>query len=97
MKPGDKVRKKANPSRVGVLTAETSGSPARLRYLVVFPDAEEFVLADSLEVVAGQSTQDPFDCISQGRFGPTDGSEGYMLIIPPHQIQASCYSMSRLV
>lgn len=69
MKPGDKVRKKANPSRVGVLTAETSGSPARLRYLVVFPDAEEFVLVDSLEVVAGQSTQDPFDCISQGRFG----------------------------
>lgn len=69
MNPGDKVRKKANPSRVGVLTAETSGSSARLRYLVVFPDGEEFVLADSLEVVSGKGTQDPFDCISQGRFG----------------------------
>jgi superfamily II DNA or RNA helicase len=69
MKPGDKVRKKANPSRVGVLTSETSGSSARLRYLVVFPDGEEFVLAESLEVVAGKSTLDPFDCITNGRFG----------------------------
>lgn len=69
MKPGDKVRKKANPSRVGVLTSETSGSAARLRYLVVFPDGEEFVLAESLEVVAGKSTLDPFDCITNGRFG----------------------------
>ncbi len=69
MKPGDKVRKKANPSRVGVLTDETSGSAARLRHLVVFPDTEEFVLADSLEVVSGKSSQDSFDLISQGRFG----------------------------
>ena len=69
MKPGDKVRKKANPSRVGVLTGETSGSSARLRYLVVFSDGEEFVLGESLEVVSGKSTQDPFDCIKQGRFG----------------------------
>ncbi len=69
MKPGDKVRKKANPSRVGVLTGETSGSSARLRYLVVFSDGEEFVLGDSLEVVSGKGTQDPFDCITQGRFG----------------------------
>ena len=69
MKPGEKVRKKANPSRVGVLTSETSGSAARLRYLVVFPDGEEFVLAESLEVVAGKSTLDPFDCITNGRFG----------------------------
>jgi len=69
MKPGDKVRKKANPSRVGVLTDETSGSAARLRFLVVFPDTEEFVLADSLEVVSGKSSQDSFDLIAQGRFG----------------------------
>jgi superfamily II DNA or RNA helicase len=69
MNPGDKVRKKANPSRVGVLTGETSGSSARLRFLVVFSDSEEFVLGESLEVVAGKTTQDPFDCITQGRFG----------------------------
>lgn len=69
MKPGDKVRKIANPSRVGVLTDETSGSSSRLRYLVIFPDGEEFVLAESLEVVAGKKSQDPFDLISQGRFG----------------------------
>lgn len=69
MKPGDKVRKIANPSRVGVLTGETSGSKARLRYLVVFPDSEEFVLGESLEVVSGTGSQDPFDCIVQGRFG----------------------------
>jgi hypothetical protein len=69
MKPGDKVRKQANPSRVGVLTGETSGSSTRLRYLVIFPDAEEFVLAESLEVVPGAASQDPFDLILQGRFG----------------------------
>lgn len=69
MKPGDKVRKKANPSRVGVLTGDTSGSTARLRHLVVFPDAEEYVLQDSLEVVTGKGTQDAFDYIKQGMFG----------------------------
>jgi len=69
MNPGDKVRKIANPSRVGVLTAETSGSKARLRHLVVFSDGEEFVLGESLEVVSGKGAQDPFDCIRQGRFG----------------------------
>ena len=69
MQPGDKVRKKANPSRVGVLTGETSGPIARVRYLVVFGDGEEFVLGESLEVVSGRSTQDPYECISQGRFG----------------------------
>lgn len=69
MNPGDKVRKKANPSRVGVLTAETNGAAARLRCLVVFPDGEEYVLAESLEVVAGHGAQDPFDCITRGRFG----------------------------
>jgi len=69
MKPGDKVRKKANPSRVGVLTEETSGSATRLRYLVVFPDTEEFVLADSLELVSGKRSQDSFDLIALGRFG----------------------------
>jgi hypothetical protein len=69
MNPGDKVRKKANPSRVGVLTGETSGNAMRLRYLVVFPDGDEFVLGESLEIVSVKGTQDPFDCIRQGRFG----------------------------
>jgi len=69
MNPGDKVRKKANPSRVGVLTAMTSGSSARLRYLVVFPDSEEFVLGETLEVISDKASQDPFDLIKQGRFG----------------------------
>ncbi len=69
MKPGYKVRKKANPSRVGVLTGETSGTAARLRYLVVFPNGEEFVLGDSLELVSGKGPQDSYDCIRQGRFG----------------------------
>ena len=69
MQPGDKVRKKANPARVGVLTSETSGSGDRLRCLVVFPDAEEFVLAQTLEVVLGNKTQDPTDLIRSGRFG----------------------------
>jgi hypothetical protein len=42
MNPGDKVRKEANPSRVVVVTGETSGNSLLLRHLMVFPDGDEF-------------------------------------------------------
>ena len=69
MKPGDRVRKKGNPSRVGVLSNETSGPASRQRLLVVFADGEEFVLADSLEVAESSGAVDPYDTILKGRFG----------------------------
>lgn len=69
MKPGSKVRKIANPSRIGVWTGDTSGSEDRLRYLIVFPDGDEYVLAESLELVTNDAQQDPYELIGQGRFG----------------------------
>ena len=54
MQPGDKVRLKANPGRVGILGNETDGPPHRLRVLVTFTDGEEqFVLKNSLERSTG--------------------------------------------
>ena len=69
LKPGDRVRKKGNPSRVGVLSNLTSGPASRTRLLVVFPDCEEFILADSLEVAESAGAVDPYDTILKGRFG----------------------------
>jgi len=69
MQPGDRVRKKGNPSRVGVLTNEKSGPTSRERFLVVFPDGEEFVLADTLEAAGNPGVINPYDSILKGRFG----------------------------
>lgn len=50
MQAGDKVRLKANPSRIGVLGSETDGPPARQRVLVSFMHGtEEFILPGALE------------------------------------------------
>ncbi len=70
MKPGDKVRKKANPGRVGVLGSEESGPPNRRRVLVTFLDSgeEEFVLRDSLEAVE-QRALGPYELMLSGRYG----------------------------
>jgi hypothetical protein len=52
MQPGDKVRIKAHPGRIGILGNETDGPPSRLRYLVSFLDgAEDFFLLGALEKV----------------------------------------------
>lgn len=76
MRPGDKVRKRANPSRVGILGNETDGPPSRLRFLVNFLDgAEEFVLLESLERVEVKQ-QGPFELIQSGRFGRVSDLRG---------------------
>ena len=52
MKPGDKVRLKANPGKIGILGNETDGQPHRQRLLVQFLDGDEqFILEASLEKV----------------------------------------------
>lgn len=76
MKPGDKVRKKANPSRIGILGNETSGPPSRLRHLVTFLDGEEqFVLLDSLEKVETRP-EGPYELITAGRYGRVSDLRG---------------------
>ena len=52
LNPGDRVRIKANPGKVGIVGSEVDGSPARRRVLVIFHDGDEqFILQDSLEKV----------------------------------------------
>jgi len=69
MQPGDRVRIKINPSRIGVLTSDPPiGEGARKRLVVHFPDGVERVLASSLEKVVAES-QDAFELMQQGRYG----------------------------
>lgn len=76
MRPGDKVRLKANPSRVGTLTDEYDGSPRRRRVLVRFNDgSEDFILEGSLEKVEGDVLR-PYALIEQGRYGKINDLRG---------------------
>ena len=76
MKPGDKVRLRANPSRVGTLTDEYDGPPNRRRVLVRFHNGEEeFILAGSLEKVTGDALR-PYSLIESGRYGTVNDLRG---------------------
>jgi SNF2 family DNA or RNA helicase len=69
LNPGDKVRLKANPSRVGIMGNEFEGSELRKRVLVTFLDGdEEFVLLEALEKVERQK-EGPRTLLSKGKFG----------------------------
>ncbi len=74
--PGDKVRIKANPGRVGIATNEFDGPEHRLKVLVTFHDGEEdFVLVKSLEKVQ-RTVQGPFDMVKSGRYGRVEDLRG---------------------
>lgn len=76
IQPGDKVRKIANPGRVGILGNETSGAATRLRYLVSFLDGtEDFVLLDSLEKV-DVKPQGAYELMLAGRYGRVSDLRG---------------------
>lgn len=76
MKPGDKVRIIANPSRIGILTDEYDGPPNRRRMLVHFLDGDEdFILEGSLEKVVGDALR-PYTLIEQGRYGNVNDLRG---------------------
>lgn len=69
MQPGDKVRLKANPGRIGILGNESDGPPTRQRVLVNFLDGDEqFVLRASLEKVEKHASG-PYAMIARGRYG----------------------------
>jgi len=66
---GDKVRLKANPSRVGILGNEFDGPELRKRVLVTFLDGdEEFVLCEALEKVE-RKKEGPRTLLIKGKFG----------------------------
>jgi len=51
MKPGQRVRMKSSPEKVGVLTDKTKRIGSRVKCGVEFPDAFEFVMSTAIEVV----------------------------------------------
>lgn len=71
MLPGDQVRIKINPSRIGVLTNEPpSGAGSRQRLAVMFPDGVERILAASLEKLETETAiTDPYQLMKQGKYG----------------------------
>jgi len=67
--PGDKIRLKANPSRVGILGNKFDGPEFRKRVLVTFLDGdEEFVLFEALEKVE-RKKEGERTLLSKGKFG----------------------------
>jgi len=69
MNPGDKVRVRDNPSRVGTLSGDPPIGEGRRRRLVVdFPDGTEPVLEASLERVE-RETRDAFLLMQRGQYG----------------------------
>ena len=77
MQPGDKVRLKANPGRVGILGNETDGPPHRFRVPVTFTDGEEqFRTKNSLEKV-DRASAGPYAMVaSGGRYGRVEDLRG---------------------
>jgi SNF2 family DNA or RNA helicase len=64
---GLRVRLKSNPTRVGVLSGETTGNPASPRWQVHFTDRAEFVPGLALEPLP-QEGSNPFDDMRRLRF-----------------------------
>ncbi|EGV18788.1 SNF2-related protein [Thiocapsa marina] len=76
MRPGDKVRLKANPGRIGILGNETDGPPHRTRVLVHFRDGDEqFILQGSLEKVTAAATG-AYAMMQAGRYGRVSDLRG---------------------
>ena len=64
---GVRVRRIADPGRIGVTTGRSREFAGKERVQVQFPDRAEFIAVDQIEVV--QSDEDYWDQIKKGRFG----------------------------
>lgn len=65
--PGQRVRLKHDPGRIGVITGKTRKYGA-VRWQVSFPEGMHYVPYDQLEVVK-QGGDDPLDLLQRGMFG----------------------------
>jgi superfamily II DNA or RNA helicase len=66
-KAGFRVRLKSNPTRVGVLSGETTGNQSSPRWQVHFSDRSEFIPSLALELLP-QEGSNPFDDMRRLRF-----------------------------
>lgn len=76
MKAGEKIRLKASPSRVGMLTGRELVKAGKKRLQVNFFDGtDEFVLEGAIERVT-QENSDPYAMFREGRYGPVEHLRG---------------------
>jgi hypothetical protein len=68
MQPGTRVRVKAEPSRIGVVTTRVREVAGRRSLQVQFPDALAFIHEAQLEQLV-DAHEDPLELVSQGKFG----------------------------
>jgi superfamily II DNA or RNA helicase len=69
LQPGETVRIKRNPSRIGTLSNQQDGPPHRRKALVRFHDgSEDWVLLAALESMPA-TNEGPYQTIKAGRFG----------------------------
>ena len=66
--PGCRVRLKNDPGRIGIITGKTRKIRDLCRWQVAFPEGDQYVPEDQLEVVT-QSGEDALDQLERGRFG----------------------------
>ena len=68
MNPGTRVRIKADPRRIGVLTGKKRKRPHRVYWQVMFPEGSDFILEAQIELIP-EELEDPVVLIEQGKFG----------------------------
>ena len=66
--PGCRVRLKHDPGRIGIITGNTRKIRDLCRWQVAFPEGDQYVPEDQLEVVT-QGGEDALDQLERGRFG----------------------------
>ena len=76
MEPGNMVRLKADPGRVGVTTGKNKQIGPDTRWQVVFPDGKEFHKDIHLEFILDDDDEHPVDLLRQGKLGRASDLRG---------------------
>jgi len=80
MTPGSRVRIKADPGRVGVITGKKRERARRVYWQVTFPEGADFVLESQLEIIP-EDLEDPIVLLEQGKFGRARDLRGNLTYI----------------
>ena len=80
MTSGSRVRIKADPGRVGVITGKKRERAQRVYWQVMFPEGSDFVLEAQLEPIP-EDFEDPIDLLEQGKFGRARDLRGNLTYI----------------
>ena len=80
MTPGSRVRIKADPGRVGVITGRKRERARRVYWQVMFAEGSDFVLEAQLESIS-EDLEDPIVLLEQGKFGRARDLRGNLTYI----------------